>query len=90
MGHRNREGLKPARRQGCFEVVRGIKLTQCLLDADFPGCRRAYKDQRPRCTDGSAGRRGEGWVICQPLQQRMRIQQQGHTASGATVSAQGL
>ena len=41
MGHRNREGLKPARRQGCFEVVRGFKLAQCLLDADFPGRRRA-------------------------------------------------
>ena len=29
MGHRNREGLKLARRQGCFEVVRGFKLAQC-------------------------------------------------------------
>jgi len=26
MGHRDREGLKPAYRQGCFEVVRGLKL----------------------------------------------------------------
>jgi hypothetical protein len=32
MGHRNREGLKPARRQGCFEVVRSLKLAQRLLD----------------------------------------------------------
>ena len=54
MGHRDREGLKPARRQGCFEVVRGLKLAQRLLDADFSGRRRAHKHQRPCCTNGSA------------------------------------
>ena len=31
MGHRNREGLKLARRQGCFEVVRGFKHVRLML-----------------------------------------------------------
>ena len=71
----DRQGLEVAGNERCGKVVRRLKLSQRLLDANFPRRRRADIDYVGPIADSRAGVNFKGRIIRQPPEQRVGVQQ---------------